>query len=62
LSRLEALQIVSVGIQYFVSLLFIIWIVPEGKSQTFAEMEKSEKNTISHRFRALEKVKEFLDQ
>ncbi|KAJ3126770.1 hypothetical protein HK098_007149 [Nowakowskiella sp. JEL0407] len=30
---------------------------PEGKSQTFAEMKKEEKNSISHRFRALEGVK-----
>ena len=34
--------------------------VPEGKTRTFAEMELSEKNTISHRARAFEKLKEFL--
>lgn len=33
---------------------------PTGFSQTFGEMDKSLKNTISHRYRALEKVKEFL--
>lgn len=34
---------------------------PEGSGLTYAEMEKSEKNKISHRFRALEKVKTFLE-
>jgi len=34
--------------------------VPEGKIQTFAEMELTEKNTVSHRARAFEKLKEFL--
>ena len=34
--------------------------IPEGKSQTFAEMSLSEKNKISHRARAFEKLKEFL--
>ena len=33
---------------------------PEGYSQTYADMEKSEKNKISHRFRALDKLKNFL--
>lgn len=33
---------------------------PTGFPQTFGEMDKSLKNTISHRYRALEKVKEFL--
>lgn len=33
---------------------------PIGFTQTFGEMDKSLKNTISHRYRALEKVKEFL--
>eukprot|EP00270_Netrium_digitus_P021832 TRINITY_DN9584_c0_g1_i1.p1 TRINITY_DN9584_c0_g1~~TRINITY_DN9584_c0_g1_i1.p1 ORF type:complete len:214 (-),score=50.12 TRINITY_DN9584_c0_g1_i1:118-699(-) len=32
---------------------------PEGFSQTYAEMPKEEKNKISHRGRALEKLKEF---
>ena len=36
--------------------------IPEGKSQTFAEMSLSEKNKISHRARAFEKLKEFLKQ
>lgn len=34
--------------------------MPEGKTCTFAEMELNEKNTISHRARAFEKLKEFL--
>lgn len=34
--------------------------IPDGKSCTFAEMELSEKNTVSHRARAFEKLKEFL--
>lgn len=34
--------------------------LPEGKSRTFAEMGLAEKNTISHRARAFEKLKEFL--
>ncbi|SGZ46369.1 CIC11C00000002605 [Sungouiella intermedia] len=33
---------------------------PTGFNETYAEMDKSLKNTISHRSRALEKVKEFL--
>jgi XTP/dITP diphosphohydrolase len=36
--------------------------VPEGKNRTFAEMELAEKNTVSHRARAFEKLKEFLIQ
>ncbi|TAL64903.1 MAG: non-canonical purine NTP diphosphatase [Bacteroidetes bacterium] len=36
--------------------------IPEGKDQTFAEMELGEKNTISHRARAFEKLREFLQQ
>lgn len=34
--------------------------VPDGKTKTFAEMELTEKNTVSHRARAFEKLKEFL--
>jgi len=34
--------------------------VPDGKICTFAEMELAEKNTVSHRARAFEKLKEFL--
>ena len=34
--------------------------IPEGKKRTFGEMELAEKNTISHRARAFEKLKEFL--
>ena len=34
--------------------------VPDGKTCTFAEMELAEKNSISHRARAFEKLKEFL--
>lgn len=35
--------------------------VPEGKTRTFAEMSLDEKNLISHRARAFEKLKEFLN-
>ncbi len=34
--------------------------IPEGKNQTFAEMEPDEKNRISHRAKAFEKLSEFL--
>jgi XTP/dITP diphosphohydrolase len=34
--------------------------VPHGKTLTFAEMDLDEKNTISHRARAIEKLKLFL--
>ncbi|EGW32218.1 putative inosine triphosphate pyrophosphatase [Spathaspora passalidarum NRRL Y-27907] len=33
---------------------------PKGFDQTYAEMDKSVKNTISHRYRALDKVRDFL--
>ncbi|KAI5964092.1 HAM1 [Candida pseudojiufengensis] len=33
---------------------------PKGFKETYAEMDKSVKNTISHRFRALDKVRDFL--
>lgn len=36
--------------------------LPEGRIHTFGEMELEEKNTISHRARAFEKLKEFLLQ
>jgi XTP/dITP diphosphohydrolase len=36
--------------------------IPEGKNLTFAEMRLAEKNTISHRARAFEKLTEFLNQ
>ncbi|HEY5470225.1 MAG TPA: RdgB/HAM1 family non-canonical purine NTP pyrophosphatase [Bacteroidales bacterium] len=36
--------------------------VPEGKDKTFAEMDLAEKNAISHRARAFEKLREFLNQ
>ncbi len=36
--------------------------IPEGKNLTFAEMEPDEKNRISHRARAFEKLREFLIQ
>ncbi|XP_055375718.1 inosine triphosphate pyrophosphatase [Condylostylus longicornis] len=34
---------------------------PEGYEQTYAEMSKEEKNKISHRFRALDKLKEHFE-
>ena len=34
--------------------------IPDGKTQTFAEMDLSEKNKVSHRARAFEKLKDFL--
>jgi XTP/dITP diphosphohydrolase len=34
--------------------------IPEGKTLTFAEMDLTEKNSVSHRARAFEKLKEFL--
>jgi XTP/dITP diphosphohydrolase len=34
--------------------------MPDGKNQTFAEMGLTEKNTVSHRARAFEKLKTFL--
>ncbi len=34
--------------------------VPDGKIRTFAEMDLAEKNTVSHRARAFEKLREFL--
>ena len=33
---------------------------PESQNLTYAEMETEEKNRISHRFKALDKIKEFL--
>ena len=36
--------------------------VPEGHSRTFAEMSLEEKNTMSHRARAMKKLVEFLKQ
>lgn len=35
---------------------------PKGFDQTYAEMDKAVKNTISHRYRALDKLKSFLIQ
>jgi XTP/dITP diphosphohydrolase len=34
--------------------------VPDGKTRTFAEMELAEKNSVSHRAIAFEKLKQFL--
>jgi XTP/dITP diphosphohydrolase len=34
--------------------------IPEGKTSTFAEMGLAEKNTVSHRARAFEKLRDFL--
>ena len=36
--------------------------MPEGYTETFAEMKMDVKNTISHRARAVEKLKAFLDE
>jgi len=36
--------------------------LPDGKKMTFAEMDLEEKNTISHRARAFEKLRSFLNQ
>ncbi|KAK9471766.1 inosine triphosphate pyrophosphatase-like protein [Dipodascopsis tothii] len=36
--------------------------LPEGYSETYAEMDKALKNTISHRYQALMKLKAFLTQ
>jgi XTP/dITP diphosphohydrolase len=36
--------------------------IPEDKKQTFAEMDLTEKNKVSHRARAFEKLREFLNQ
>ena len=33
---------------------------PDGFEQTYAEMDKATKNTISHRYRALDKLRAFL--
>ncbi|MBB6275749.1 RdgB/HAM1 family non-canonical purine NTP pyrophosphatase [Porphyromonas circumdentaria] len=35
--------------------------IPEGETRTFAEMNEEEKNCISHRYRAVLALKEFLD-
>jgi XTP/dITP diphosphohydrolase len=34
--------------------------IPDGKTRTFAEMRLAEKNSVSHRARAFEKLREFL--
>jgi XTP/dITP diphosphohydrolase len=36
--------------------------IPDGKILTFAQMDLSEKNSVSHRARAFEKLKSFLVQ
>jgi XTP/dITP diphosphohydrolase len=36
--------------------------IPDGSTRTFAEMNLDEKNKISHRARAFEKLREFLNQ
>ncbi len=36
--------------------------LPEGHTRTFAELSVAEKNTLSHRARALAKMKEFLEE
>ena len=34
--------------------------MPDGFSETYAELDKDVKNTISHRFRALDKLRTYL--
>jgi len=34
--------------------------MPDGFDQTYAEMDSQVKNTISHRFRALDKLRSYL--
>ena len=36
--------------------------IPDGKTKTFAEMELVEKNSVSHRARAFEKLRDFLNE
>lgn len=36
--------------------------IPDGKTKTFAEMELVEKNSVSHRARAFEKLRSFLSE
>ena len=36
-------------------------IIPNGETQTYAEMGNKKKNTLSHRRKAFDKLKEFLD-
>lgn len=38
------------------------YFLPKGKSKTFAEMVESEKNEISHRRRALDKLRNYLGE
>ena len=35
---------------------------PDGFTKTYAEMEKEEKNKISHRFKSLDKLKQYLKE
>lgn len=35
---------------------------PDGYSETYAQMDKGVKNTISHRYRALDKLRTYLQQ
>ena len=35
---------------------------PDGKDETYAEMPKEIKNTLSHRFKALEALKNFMKE
>lgn len=35
---------------------------PKGHNRTFAEMTKEEKNKLSHRFRAMTKFKNYMNQ
>ena len=40
--------------------MFVQVFQPDGYEQTYAEMEKAEKNKISHRYRSLAALQEYL--
>lgn len=47
---------------HFTALIMLLVLLqqPEGFNETYAEMDKAIKNTISHRFRSLDKLREYL--
>jgi len=48
---------------YFIFILFILRpSQPLGQDRSFAEMEREEKNKLSHRFKAFRQFKAFLKQ